>query len=96
MTRQIAVDLYNQIILLRPEWHDSDLTKGDMKIVMTSSTDDPASFQQFHTTSEQRKALANRFKDPSDSFKIAIVQSMWLTGFDVPCLHTMYIDKKMQ
>jgi len=96
MTRQIAVNLYEQIIRLRPEWHDQKLDKGSIKVVMTSSSDDPESFQPHHTTKEDRKALALRLKDVSDPLKIVIVQSMWLTGFDVPCLHTMYIDKKMQ
>jgi type I restriction enzyme R subunit len=63
---------------------------------MTSSSDDPASFQAHHTTKEQRKSLANRFKDANDELQIVIVRDMWLTGFDVPSLHTMYIDKKMQ
>jgi type I restriction enzyme, R subunit len=96
MTRQIAVDLYNQIIKLRPDWHHFDLNQGVIKIVMTSSSDDPASLQPHHTTKENRKRLALRLKDPQDSLQMVIVQSMWLTGFDVPCLHTMYIDKKMQ
>lgn len=96
MTRQIAVDLYQQIINLRPDWHDDNLKKWSIKVVMTSSSDDPGSFQPHHTTKENRKDLALRLKDVTDPLKIVIVQSMWLTGFDVPCLHTMYIDKKMQ
>ena len=96
MTRQIAVDLYREIIKLRPCWHSDDLTKGELKVVMTSSSDDPTSFQQHHTNKEDRQKLALRLKDINDPLKIVIVQSMWLTGFDVPCLHTMYIDKKMQ
>ncbi len=96
MTRQIAVNLYSEIIKLRPEWHNKDLSKGALKVVMTSSSDDPESFQPHHTSKEDRKKLALRLKDPSDSLKMVIVQSMWLTGFDVPCLHTMYLDKKMQ
>ena len=96
MTRQIAVDLYSQIISLRPDWHNEKLDAGNIKIVMTSSSDDPESFQPHHTTKDQRKKLALRLKDPYDPLKIVIVQSMWLTGFDAPCLNTMYIDKKMQ
>lgn len=96
MTRQIAVDLYHEIVNLRPNWHDDDLMKGAIKIVMTSSSDDPESFQPHHTSKEDRKKLALRLKDARDPLKMVIVQSMWLTGFDVPCLHTMYIDKKMQ
>jgi type I restriction enzyme, R subunit len=96
MTRQIAVNLYQEIINLRPDWHDDELMKGAIKIVMTSSSDDPESFQPHHTSKEDRKKLALRLKDIHDPLHIVIVQSMWLTGFDVPCLHTMYIDKKMQ
>jgi type I restriction enzyme R subunit len=96
MTRQIAVDLYQEIINLRPDWHNNDLMKGALKVVMTSSSDDPESFQLHRTSKEDRKKLALRLKDVNDSLQMVIVQSMWLTGFDVPCLHTMYIDKKMQ
>ncbi|MCF7795578.1 type I restriction endonuclease subunit R [Patescibacteria group bacterium] len=96
MTRQIAVNLYKEIINLCPDWHNDDLMKGNLKIVMTSSSDDPESFQPHHTNKEDRKKLALRLKDINDSLKMVIVQSMWLTGFDVPCLHTMYVDKKMQ
>lgn len=96
MTRQIAVNLYREIITLRPEWHSDELMQGMIKIVMTSSSDDPESFQSHHTTKDDRKKLALRLKDINDSLQMVIVQSMWLTGFDVPCLHTMYIDKKMQ
>jgi type I restriction enzyme, R subunit len=96
MTRQIAVDLYAQIIDLKPEWHDEGLDKGAIKVVMTSSSDDPESFQPHHTNKKDRKALAIRLKDSHDSLKLVIVQSMWLTGFDAPPLHTLYIDKKMQ
>ena len=96
MTRQIAVDLYEQIVKLRPKWHSEDLKKGKIKVVMTSSSDDPESFQPHHTTKQQRKDLAVRLKDVNDELDLVIVQSMWLTGFDAPSLHTMYIDKKMQ
>lgn len=96
MTRQIAVNLYQEIINLRPDWHDDELMEGAIKIVMTSSSDDPESFQPHHTSKDDRKKLAARLKDIHDPLKMVIVQSMWLTGFDVPCLHTMYIDKKMQ
>lgn len=96
MTRQIAVNLYHEIINIRPDWHNDDLMKGAIKIVMTSSSDDPEDFQPHHTSKEDRKKLAVRLKDVHDPLKMVIVQSMWLTGFDVPCLHTMYIDKKMQ
>lgn len=96
MTRQIAVNLYEQIVKLRPKWHDKELLKGNIKVVMTSATDDPESFQPHHTTKQDRKVLATRIKDPHDPLKLVIVQSMWLTGFDAPSLHTMYIDKKME
>lgn len=96
MTRKIAVDLYNQIIQIRPEWHNDDLMKGHIKVVMTSSSDDPENFQPHNTSKEDRKKLAIRLKDPHDELEMVIVQSMWLTGFDAPILNTMYIDKKMQ
>jgi len=96
MTRSIAVKLYDAIIALRPQRHSDDLNSWQIKVIMTSSSDDPASFQPHATTKDQRKQLALRLKDPQDPLKIVIVRDMWLTGFDAPCLHTMYIDKKMQ
>ncbi|GFO75920.1 type I restriction enzyme, R subunit [Bathymodiolus platifrons methanotrophic gill symbiont] len=96
MTRQIAVDLYEQIKQLKPEWHHDDLDKGAIKVVMTSSSDDPESFQPHHTNKKDRQFLAARLKDSHDKLNLVIVQSMWLTGFDAPPLHTLYIDKKMQ
>jgi type I restriction enzyme R subunit len=96
MTRQIAVNLYAQIIKLKPDWHHQDLDKGAIKVVMTSSSDDPESFQAHNTNKKERKLLAIRLKDSKDELKLVIVQSMWLTGFDAPPLHTLYIDKKMQ
>jgi len=96
MTRNICAMLYNEIIALKPEWHHNDLDKGVLKVIMTSSTDDSALLQPHHTTKKQRKDLATRMKDPNDDLKIVIVRDMWLTGFDAPSMHTMYIDKKMQ
>ncbi|GAW87487.1 type I restriction enzyme, R subunit [Bathymodiolus platifrons methanotrophic gill symbiont] len=96
MTRQIAVDLYEQIKQLKPEWHHDDLDKGVIKVVMTSSSDDPESFQPHHTNKKDRQFLAARLKDSHDKLNLVIVQSMWLTGFDAPPLHTLYIDKRMQ
>lgn len=96
MSRRIAVDLYNEIIKLRPEWHDDDLNKGAIKVVMTASSDDGPIMQKHHTTKSQRQGLADRMKDEADPLKLVIVRDMWLTGFDVPCLHTMYIDKPMR
>ncbi|MFH0991236.1 MAG: HsdR family type I site-specific deoxyribonuclease [bacterium] len=96
MSRRVAVDLYNEIIELKSEWHNDDLTKGAIKVVMTASSDDGPAMQKHHTTKSQRQGLADRMKDPSDDLKLVIVRDMWLTGFDVPCLHTMYIDKPMR
>ena len=96
MTRNICAMLYNEIIALKPEWHHNDLDKGVLKLIMTSSTDDSALLQPHHTTKKQRKDLATRMKDPNDDLKMVIVRDMWLTGFDAPSMHTMYIDKKMQ
>jgi len=96
MTRNICVRLYNEIIALKPEWHNDDLDKGTIKVIMTSSTDDPEIFQPHHTTKNQRKDLATRMKDPNDNLKMVIVRDMWLTGFDAPSMHTLYVDKKMQ
>ena len=95
MSRRIAVDLYAEIIKIRPEWHEDNLEEGVIKVVMTSSSNDPESWQMHRTNKQERQQLANRFKDPKDSLKLVIVRDMWLTGFDVPCLHTMYIDKPM-
>lgn len=96
MSRRIAVELYEEIIKLCPDWHDTDQHKGTIKVIMTSSSSDPEKWQAHHTTKPERKSLGERFKDPSDSLRLVIVRDMWLTGFDVPCLHTMYIDKLMQ
>jgi type I restriction enzyme R subunit len=96
ISRRAAVELYNQIINLRPHWHNTDKRKGVIKVVMTSASDDPENWQPHHTNKEDRKEIAERFKDPADSLKMVIVCDMWLTGFDVPCLHTMYIDKPMR
>ncbi|MBI3794854.1 MAG: type I restriction endonuclease subunit R [Nitrospinae bacterium] len=96
MSRKIAVELYEEIIKLKPQWHDRDLRKGAVKVVMTSASSDPESWQKHHTSKENRKEISERFKDPSDPLRLVIVRDMWLTGFDVPCLHTMYIDKAMR
>lgn len=96
MSRRIAVDLYNEIINLRPEWHNDDLTKGAIKVVMTASSADGPVMQKMHTTKADRKILSDKMKDPADPMKMVIVRDMWLTGFDAPCLHTMYIDKPMR
>ena len=96
MSRRVAVELYEAIVKIRPDWHDADLKKGKIKVVMTSSSSDPASWQPHHTTKIDRKALGERLKDPSDPLEMVIVRDMWLTGFDAPCLHTLYVDKPMK
>lgn len=96
MSRRIAVDLYNEIIRLRPDWHDTDLSKGAIKVVMTAASSDGPKMAKHHTTKDKRRLLADRMKDPTDELKIVIVRDMWLTGFDVPCLNTLYIDKPMK
>ncbi|MDP3297531.1 MAG: DUF3387 domain-containing protein, partial [Thermodesulfovibrionia bacterium] len=96
MSRRIAVDLYNEIIKLRPGWHNDDLTKGAIKVVMTASSADGPIMQKLHTTKAERKTLSDRMKDPADPMRLVIVRDMWLTGFDVPCLHTLYVDKPMR
>lgn len=96
MSRRIAVELYDAIVSLRPQWHSDDQMKGAVKVVMTSASSDGASIAKHHTTKEQRRKLADRMKDPDDELKLVIVRDMWLTGFDAPCLHTLYIDKPMQ
>lgn len=96
MSRRIAVDLFNEIIALRPDWFDDDLSKGTIKVVMTAASSDGPVMAVHHTTKQQRKDLSDRMKNPDDPLKIVIVIDMWLTGFDVPCLHTMYIDKPMR
>ena len=95
MSRRICVDLYDAIVKLRPAWHSDDDAQGVVKVVMTGNATD-TDWQAHIRTKERREKLANRFKDAKDPFKIAIVRDMWLTGFDVPSLHTMYIDKPMQ
>ncbi len=96
MSRRICIDLYREIVKLRPQWHDPNPQKGQIKVVITGSASDPVSWQEHIYNKSTRKELAERFKDPADPFKIAIVRDMWLTGFDVPPLHTMYIDKPMK
>ncbi len=96
MSRRICVDLYNEVIRLRPEWQDDDDTKGRVKIIMTGSASDSVDWQKHIRNKSRREALANRFRDPNDSFEIVLVRDMWLTGFDAPSLHTMYVDKPMR
>jgi len=96
MSRRICYELYEAIRRLRPDWHDDDDNKGVMKIVMTGAAPDPLAWQPHIRTKKVREDLAKRFKNPNDPFKVVIVRDMWLTGFDVPCLHTMYVDKPMR
>jgi len=96
MSRRIAVELYEEIIKLKPGWHSDDLSKGVIKVVMTASSSDGPKLAKHHTTKQQRKALAERMKNGDDELKLVIVRDMWLTGFDAPCMHTLYIDKPMQ
>ena len=96
MSRRICIELYNALVKLRPQWEDKDDTKGTLKVVMTGSASDPTEWQEHIRNKTRREKLANRFRDPADPFKIVIVRDMWLTGFDVPSLNTMYLDKPMQ
>ncbi|MBW1823580.1 MAG: type I restriction endonuclease subunit R [Deltaproteobacteria bacterium] len=96
MSRRICIDLHNEIIKLRPQWYHKDDDKGFIKVIMTGSASDPVEWQEHIRTKPRRRELGDRMKIANDPFKIAIVRDMWLTGFDVPCLHTMYIDKPMK
>ena len=96
MSRRICVELYNEIARIRPSWHDEEDGKGIIKIVMTGSASDPLHWQPHIRNKARREDLAARFKNAKDPFKVVIVRDMWLTGFDVPCLHTMYLDKPMR
>lgn len=96
MSRRIAADLYAEIVKLRPEWHADDLNKGVIKVVMTAASSDGPAMAKHHTTKQQRKTLAERMKDDNDALKLVIVRDMWLTGFDAPGMHTLYIDKPMK
>ena len=95
MSRRICVDLFDEIVKLRPAWGGDEET-GRVKVIMTGSATDPAEWQAHIRNKEKRRKLADRFKDPKDPFQIVIVRDMWLTGFDAPCLHTMYLDKPMR
>lgn len=96
MSRRIAAELYQAIIDLKPEWHSDDLHKGVIKVVMTSASSDGPKISKHHTTKEQRRILAERMKNPDDELQLVIVRDMWLTGFDAPSMHTLYIDKPMK
>lgn len=96
MSREICVHLYNEIIKLRPDWHDADPEKGAVKIVMTGSASDKALLRPHIYSGQVKKRLEKRFKDPADPLQMVIVRDMWLTGFDAPCVHTLYVDKPMK
>ena len=96
MSRRIAAELYAEVVKLKPEWHDDDLTKGAIKVVMTAASSDGPVLAKHHTSKEQRRALAERMKSDDDPLKLVIVRDMWLTGFDAPSMHTLYIDKPMK
>jgi type I restriction enzyme R subunit len=96
MSRRICIELHNEIVKLRPQWYQKDDDKGILKVIMTGSASDDVTWQEHIRTKLRRKALGERMKDPADPFKIAIVRDMWLTGFDAPSLHTMYVDKPMR
>jgi type I restriction enzyme R subunit len=96
MSRRICVELYDKIVALRPGWADDDDARGAIKVVMTGSASDPVAWQRHIRSKSRREELALRFRDPADPFKVVLVRDMWLTGFDAPSLHTMYIDKPMR
>ncbi|MGB8698686.1 MAG: type I restriction endonuclease subunit R, partial [Thermosynechococcaceae cyanobacterium] len=96
LSRPIAANLYDHIIQLRPDWHSDDLNSGKIKVVMTANASDEGNLVKHHTNKTNRQALAQRLKDPANELELVIVCDMWLTGFDAPCLHTMYIDKPMK
>ena len=96
MSRRICIDLYRELARLRPEWHDEDDGKGEMKVVMTGSASDPLEWQPHIRNKARREELAQRFRDPGDPLRVVLVRDMWLTGFDAPSLHTMYVDKPMR
>lgn len=96
MSREVCVQLYNEIVKLRPDWHDPDPEKGAIKVVMTGSASDREALRPHIYSGKVKKRLEKRFKAPADPLKIVIVRDMWLTGFDVPCLTTMYVDKPMK
>ena len=96
MSRRICIDLYRELVRLRPDWHDDDDGRGAIKVVMTGSASDPVEWQAHIRNKARREALANRFRDPEDPLQVVLVRDMWLTGFDAPSLHTMYLDKPMR
>ena len=96
MSRRICIDLYRELVRLRPDWHDDDDANGRIKVVMTGAASDPVDWQPHIRNKTRREGLAKRFRDPDDSLQVVLVRDMWLTGFDAPSLHTMYVDKPMR
>ena len=96
MSRRICIALYRELVRLRPDWHDDDDVRGAVKVVMTGSASDPLEWQPHIRNKARREALAQRFRDPGDPLRVVLVRDMWLTGFDAPSLHTMYVDKPMR
>ena len=96
MSRRICIDLYRELVRLRPGWHDFDDAQGSIKVVMTGAASDPVDWQPHIRNKARREDLAKRFRDPNDSLRVVLVRDMWLTGFDAPSLHTMYVDKPMR
>ena len=96
MSRRICIDLYRELVRLRPDWHDDDDATGLIKVVMTGAASDPVDWQPHIRNKTRREGLAKRFRDPGDPLQVVLVRDMWLTGFDAPSLHTMYVDKPMR
>ena len=96
MSRRICIDLYRELVCLRPQWRDEDDSRGALKVVMTGKASDPPGWQQHIGNKARREGLAKRFRDPADALRVVLVRDMWLTGFDAPSLHTMYVDKPMR
>ncbi len=96
MSRRICIDLYRELVRLRPDWHHEDDDKGCLKVVMTGAASDPPEWQPHIRNKPKREALAKRFRDPGNPLRMVLVRDMWLTGFDAPSLHTMYVDKPMR
>ena len=96
MSRRICIDLYRELVRLRPDWRDDDDARGRIKVVMTGAASDPVDWQPHIRNKARREGLAKRFRDPGDSLRVVLVRDMWLTGFDAPSLHTMYVDKPMR